>query len=506
MTKPVSFEKLDVELTASLDQPLRQATQETPFRILVMGDFSGRSSRGIFNPESALKRRAIVPVDRDDLDDAMARLGVELLLPMEGGTAPPVALRFAELDDFHPDQICEHLAIFREIRKKRGNLSGSSCQAPGSPGVDTEGATPAAGESPDVAPLQTADSLLDRIVADNGDGASTSGPSRSLSEWDSFLQRIVRPHLEPDDGEKSGALAAVDRVSGELLRAVLRFPDFRELEAAWRGLRFFVGRIETDDLLQVYLLDISKAELAADLRSSGDVRNAGIYGLLTDQTAEAPWALLTGIYVFENSPEELATLGRMAKVAKAVGAPFIAAAGGGLYGHPAGTADSGRDGEGTPGQAWEALRKSSEAVFTGLALPRFLLRLPYGEDTDPIDHFAFEEMNGPPGRDQYLWGNPAFICACLLAQTFGEFGWRMSPGIIQEIHNLPLHVYKEQGEARITPCTEFRFAVDEAEALMAEGLTPLLSFMNRDQIRLARVQSIASPPSPLAGRWDRGIR
>ena len=51
--------------------------------------------------------------------------------------------------------------------------------------------------------------------------------------------------------------------------------------------------------------------------------------------------------------------------------------------------------------AWQALRRSAEAEWVGLALPRFLLRLPYGPDTDSTEAFGFEEMPGTPVHEDY---------------------------------------------------------------------------------------------------------
>ena len=68
--------------------------------------------------------------------------------------------------------------------------------------------------------------------------------------------------------------------------------------------------------------------------------------------------------------------------------------------------------------AWQGLRQLPEAALVGLAVPRFLLRLPYGENTTSIDKFSYEEMSPPPNPSHYLWGNPALACATLLAQGF----------------------------------------------------------------------------------------
>src|SRR3972149_3832494 len=99
-----------------------------------------------------------------------------------------------------------------------------------------------------------------------------------------------------------------------------------------------------------------------------------------------------------------------------------------------------------------------------------------------------------------LSSNPAFGCVYLIAQAFSQDGWDLRPGAVQEIENLPLHVYKERGESRIPPCAEVLLTERAAEMILDKGFMPLLSFRNRDTIRLARFQSLTAPPSPLAGR------
>jgi len=266
--------------------------------------------------------------------------------------------------------------------------------------------------------------------------------------------------------------------------------------------------------LTVYLVDVSKAELAKDLASTADLRATGTCRLLAESTVEtpgaAPWAALAGISTFDRTREDAELLGRIARIAARSGAPFVAEASPRLLGCEslAGTADPARwkipAAAKKAMEAWEALRRLPEAAYVGLALPRFLLRLPYGPDTDPLEGFEFEEMPGDPVHEEYLWGNPAAACACLLAQGFAASGWEMRPGAVREIPGLPLHVYESGGERRVLPCAEVLLTERAAEAIMGQGIMPLLSFQGRDTVLLARFQSIADPPARLAGRWEGG--
>ena len=77
----------------------------------------------------------------------------------------------------------------------------------------------------------------------------------------------------------------------------------------------------------------------------------------------------------------------------------------------------------------------------------------------------------------------------------------MRPGKVMEIDRLPLHVYGKDGESESKPCAEILLTEDAAERLLEEGLIPLVSFKDRDLVRVMRFQSIADPPRGLAGRW-----
>jgi type VI secretion system protein ImpC len=136
-----------------------------------------------------------------------------------------------------------------------------------------------------------------------------------------------------------------------------------------------------------------------------------------------------------------------------------------------------------------------------MVLPRFLLRLPYGKQTEATEQFAFEEFSESPVHENYLWGNPALACAYLLGEAFLESGWEMRPGEISEISGLPAHVYKVDGESYLKPCGEALLGEQAAEAILDRGMMPFISMKGSDAIRLVRFQSIAAPPADLSGRW-----
>ena len=102
--------------------PIPRADADTPFRVAILGDFSGRGSRGIVETGRTLVNRRPIRVDRDNCDDVLARLAPSGDL-VSGGGGPRVALRFAELDDFHPDRLYDELPLFQSLRDLRARLA-----------------------------------------------------------------------------------------------------------------------------------------------------------------------------------------------------------------------------------------------------------------------------------------------------------------------------------------------------------------------------------------------
>ncbi|HWB97085.1 MAG TPA: type VI secretion system contractile sheath large subunit [Bryobacteraceae bacterium] len=469
---------LDVDAGTSFSPPERPES-DTPFRILLMGDFSGRANRRAPMPA----RLKPVRVDRDNLDQVLAGMGASLELGRQGSG---ILLRFREMEDFHPDRIYRQSAIFDQIEETRARLADPATfvETAAALGRAKREVRPPASTAAAASSLSSGANLLDDILdASEGTPAATA---RRPDELRAFIDRAVAPHtVAREDPQLPELMAEVDAKASRLMRAVLHDPDFQALEAAWRAVFLLARGLETGPELKIYLLDVTKAELAGDV--------SGLHRLLVEESSipgAEPWAVIAGNYSFARTTADLALLANLAKVARGAGAPFLAEA------DPAGDPDTEE-----AAQLWHTLRHWPGASWVGLALPRFLLRLPYGEKTDTIENFAFEEMPGKPEHGHYLWGNPAFACVYLLGQSFVQEGWDLRPGTQQEIHGLPLHVYEVDGEQQLKPCAEVWMSEKDAEWIMEQGFMPLASLKNQDTVRLVRFQSIAEPATALSGRW-----
>lgn len=502
--------ELQFNLPHSAQHPARR-DPTAPLRILVMADFSGRGQR-----EEApanlidLGDRPLWNVDVDKLDAVMARIAPKLRLPLDPASDGAIAIGFSQLDDFHPDALYQRLELFQALRRTRARLLNPASFAQAA----AELAPPAPSEPGQTEPTpgrKDEGDLLGRLLgkapAPATAAARPSDPGTAAVH--SLLQNAIRPHIVHTDARQPAWVAAVDTAIGEQLRAILHHPAFQALEATWRSVHELVNNIDGDAVC-LSLLDITQQELLADLRAAGGAPTAtGLYALLIDRGVRMhdgqPWSLLVGDYRFGTGAEDIALLAHLGSLAAHAGGPFLAAATPNVLGcdatamladpacwAPLASADQ---------QRWQLLRQSAVAPWLGLSLPRVLLRLPYGQKTDPVDQIAFEEMPGGRAPDGYLWGNPAFVCARLLAAAFVDSGWDFSPDDVLELDDLPAHVYEEAGERVLQPVAEVLLGERATQAILAQGLMPLLSHRQRNAVRLARFQSLAEPAMALAGPW-----
>jgi type VI secretion system protein ImpC len=465
------------------------------FRLAVMGDFSGRASAGVLETGAKLAARKPLKVDVDDLDNLIERLAITVSIPVdEDGHVLSAPIRC--MDDFHPDQLVEAVPVFESLLQLRRDLQSRT-------GFDR--AAKEVLSWSDEIPLPPVPSRRARgsVVATDrklSDFARLTGRGQGVeAEADDLIRRLVGPYIVPArDSRQDALIARVDAALSGAMRRVLHHPDFQAAEALWRGLDLLVRRLETGARLQIVLYDVSAEELAADLAAADSLEDSGLYALLVEQPKldanQGPLSLLAGLYQFEATPPHADLLGRIAQVAGAAGAPFVAGIG------PDGLKAPMYDWHPITRQAWEALRALPASAYLGLATPRFLLRMPYGKRTDPIDAFAFEEFSRETGLSGMLWGHPALLVAMLVGQTWLRNPKTMQLGSIATVGDLPVYVYHDtDGEQIALPCTERLFSERQAAQVLSCGVNPVVSLRGRPEVRVAALRSING--GDLAGRW-----
>src|ERR1700722_1885324 len=266
----------------------------------------------------------------------------------------------------------------------------------------TSAAAPtAATAEPQTAELSVFESLLNKEFKPKTSQAQEAIQSavRTLAE-----QALQGAQLISTDVLRTveGMIAEIDRKLSEQINLIMHHEDFKNLEGAWRGLHHLVTNTETDEMLKIRFLNISKKEVGRTLRSYKGVAwdQSPLFKKIYEEEfgtpGGQPYAVLMGDYSFDHSPPDVEILNGMAQIAAAAHAPFLAGASPTLMNmetwqelsNPRDLTKIFSTPEYVP---WRSLRASENSRYVGLAMPRFLARLPYDPKKKPIEDFAFEE-------------------------------------------------------------------------------------------------------------------
>ena len=454
-------------------------------RILIVGDLMGARA----HEAPPIDRRPIVSVAVDTFDEVFARFTPSVALPALGLKAP---LRFEALEDFHPDRLFATVETFDRLRSLRQRLQHPATFAAAAEELKSDvpaPSPPTAVPAPAAGTEEKTGALLDRLLGGTSASSSASHvPNRAETTVDAYIRSLVAPYITADnEAQVRQLVSAVDAAIGDAMRSLLHDAAFQRLEATWRGVQWLLASAaEIEEDLQVFLLHLTREDLRVYARPGGTLEPR----LEAGDPDGTPWSLILGDFAFGPSEDDVDALRNVAALATALETPFVAAAHGALVGcvDVRVQADP-RSWTALPSDAaqrWTELRTMPGSRFLGLTWPRFLLRLPYGKKSDPLETFEFDEIPPAHAHEDYLWGNGAFAAALTMARIdAGATGHQAG-----EIGDLPAFTYVEHDEPTLKPSAEFGMTERAADDVIARGIMPLVSYRNRNALRLIRVQSI----------------
>jgi type VI secretion system protein ImpC len=303
-------------------------------------------------------------------------------------------------------------------------------------------------------------------------------------------------------------VAEIDRKLTEQVNLIMHQADYQKLEGTWRGLHYLVNNTETDEMLKIRVFNVSKKELGKTLKKfKGTAWDQSpifkkVYEEEYGQFGGEPYGCLVGDYEFDHSPPDVELLGEIAQVSAASHSPFIAAAAPTTmqmdsWQELANPRDLTKIFQTPEYAGWRSLRESEDARYIGLAMPRFLARLPYGAKTDPVEEFDFEEDVEGADHSKYTWANSAFAMAVNINQAFKEYGWCTRIRGVESggsVEGLPAHTFPtDDGGVDMKCPTEIAIS-DRREAELAKnGFMPLIHKKNSDMAAFIGAQSLQKP-------------
>ena len=309
------------------------------------------------------------------------------------------------------------------------------------------------------------------------------------------------------------AIAAIDHKLSTQLNAIMHDPKFLKLEGSWRGLHYLVQNSETGSALKIRVLNASKRDLTRDLTKAVEFDQSQLFKKIYENEfgtpGGEPYGALIGDYEWTNHPDDVETLRLVSNIAAGAFAPFISAAGAGMFGFSDWTElskprDLAKIFETAEYSKWRSFRDSEDARFVNLVMPRVIARLPYGAATKPVEEFNYEEapsdVTGAAkamGHHDYCWSNAAYVMGARLTDAFAKYGFCTAIRGAEgggKVENLPAHVFtSDDGDADTKCPTEIGITDRREFELSNQGFLPLCHYKNTDYAVFFGGQSAQKP-------------
>ena len=303
-------------------------------------------------------------------------------------------------------------------------------------------------------------------------------------------------------------IAEIDKKLTEQVNEIIHNEDFQKLEGAWRGLHYLVNNTETDELLKIRVMNISKKEVGKTLKKfKGTAWDQSplfkkLYEEEYGQFGGEPYGCLVGDYHFDHSPPDVEMLNQIAQISAATHSPFITGVAPSVmqmdsWGELANPRDLTKIFQTPEYAAWKSLRESEDSRYLGLCMPRYLARLPYGARTNPVEEFDFEEDTEGADSSKYTWANACYAMATNINKSFKLYGWCSRIRGIESggaVEGLPAHTFPtDDGGVDMKCPTEIAIS-DRREAELAKnGFMPLIHKKNSDFAAFIGAQSLQKP-------------
>ncbi|MCB9495712.1 MAG: type VI secretion system contractile sheath large subunit [Fibrobacteria bacterium] len=321
---------------------------------------------------------------------------------------------------------------------------------------------------------------------------------RTVIDSSASIEKIDRAAIESQ-------VAWIDRTISAQLNVIMHSEPFQKLEAQWRQLKFLVDRTDFKKNVKIELLNSSKDDLREDFEDSPEIIQSAIYKHVYvdeyDTPGGEPYGSIISSYEFDSGAQDVALLTNLSQVSASAHCPFIGAVGHKFFGkqnvHELPKID---DLESYLDRAeyikWRGFRESEDSRYVGLVLPRFLLRLPYHPENNPVSDFHFTEAVTGDEHDKYLWGNASFTFAANMVRSFVDNGWCVQvrgPEAGGKVEDLPIHTFDVGRGSQMKIPTEILIPETREFEFANQGFIPLSYYKNRSYACFFSANSARQP-------------
>jgi len=299
-------------------------------------------------------------------------------------------------------------------------------------------------------------------------------------------------------------VAKIDKIISSQLDEILHNPSFQKIESAWRSLEDLVNKTPKNSNVKIELLDVDKETLREDFEEAPDTTQSALYKHVYTQEFDTPggepFSNIISNYEFDCGAADINLLQEISRVSASAHCPFLGSVGAKFF-----LKDSLEDVSKIQDISsymdraeflrWKNFRETADSRYIGLTFPRYLQRLPYGEN-NPIRNFNYNENVAAESDENYLWGNASFTFANNIIQSFAKHGWAVNirgPQAGGKVENLPMHMYESGNGLEAKIPTEVIVSETKELEFSDQGFIPLSYYKNSNYACFFSANSTQKP-------------
>ncbi|USO00591.1 MAG: type VI secretion system contractile sheath large subunit [Alphaproteobacteria bacterium] len=301
-------------------------------------------------------------------------------------------------------------------------------------------------------------------------------------------------------------IAQLDAKLSAQLDEILHASDFQNLEASWRGLHYLVMNSETGEGLKIKLFCAGRQELQNDLEKAIEFDQSILFKRIYEEEfgtlGGEPYSCLVADFYVGRKAIDVSFITKLTQVAAAAHAPLLISSRPDLFDIESFTQigaprDLKKIFENSELIAWNSFRDMEDARYCNVFLPRILVRLPYGEDTIPVQEFNYNETVDGMDNSKFCWGNPAYAMALRITTAFAKYGWCAAIRGVEGgglVENLPAYTFKTPYGDIALKCPTEVVITDRREKEASDlGFISLCHYKGTDKAVFFSAQSVQKP-------------
>lgn len=336
----------------------------------------------------------------------------------------------------------------------------------------------------------------------------------SQSTFLNAFKLLLKTHLEDLSTQPVDAflatilIAEIDQKIKTQIDEILHHPQFQNLESAWRSLHLLISHTRFKENIKIELLNLSQQDLLEDLEDASEIAKSGLYKLVYSQEygqyGGEPYGVMIANYQLTPKGPDIKLIQKIASISAMAHTPFIAAADSDFF-----DVDTMKElpaiidlhdvYDSPKFQKWRRFRTTEDARYIGLVMPRFLLRRAYDSNQEKLLSCGIDYSETVCQQHEHtLWGNPAFLFALRLVESFAQYRWcphiigPSAGGLVKELTH---DYYAAMGKIETKFATEIMVTDRREYELCEEGFIALTLRRGKQDAAFYSANSIQSSQS-----------